>query len=109
MNSSSLSIRQLWVTPNPSPDLVTKPIEERLLDLHNSLRGIHAGLWINTKPREGRYRSRSLGNTVAYLVVYHHNATSEQILEVVEGYGFSLVPEPERTPNLTVSTTRLAA
>ena len=99
-----VTVQHLWVAPSQS-DMVTKPIAERLRDLHDGLRQVHAGLWINTKPGEPRFRSKQLETrATAYLVVFNHRATEAQVLEVAQGFGFALVQDLELVPNLRVST-----
>jgi len=85
--------------------MVTKPIAERLRDLHNGLHQVHAGLWINTKPSEPRFRLKQLETgATAYMVVFNHRATEAQVLEVTQGFGFALVQDLEPAPNFRVST-----
>jgi hypothetical protein len=111
----TLQHRQLWVMPNPNTDIATKPIGDRLLDLHNGLRASHAGLWINPRPKvgESRYRLKDVEadglKFTAYLVCFNQHVTKDQVLAVARGFGFTLVKDPEPTPNIRVSTMTVAA
>ena len=85
--------------------MVTKPIAERLRDLHDGLPQLHPPPFINTKPSEPRFRLKQLETgATAYMVVFNHRATEAQVLEVTQGFGFALVQDLELVPNLRVST-----
>lgn len=112
MKSLNLSVHQLWVMVNPNGDMEGKPVENRLLDLHQALRLVHAGLWINTKPHAPRFRTgeaRADGRTFAtYLVCFNGRTSETEVLHVVEQFGFCKYVELPANPSCDTTLTVLS-